>query len=125
MLKALVDTQLFLTFLMSFILRVLPHIDSSEPFDKEVYGWVLLCSMVALLCCAVGLTVVQIHRRHRFKARLLENEDQLGALLTRGSSGQGAQIQSDSEQEDPTAADDGAGVAAAVAGLSRPASPAT
>jgi hypothetical protein len=76
---------------------------------------VLLCSMVALLCCAVGLTAVQIHRRHRFKARLLEDEDQLGALhLTRGSSGQGAQRQSDLDQEDPTAA---------VVGLSRPASP--
>ena len=127
-LKALVDTQLFLTFLMSFILRVLPHIDSSEPFDKEVYGWVLLCSMVALLCCAVGLTAVQIRRRHRFKARLLENEDQLrrhqrlGVLhLTRGSSGQGAQRPSDSEQEDAAAADDA--ISTAVAGLSRPASP--
>jgi hypothetical protein len=68
---------------------------------------------------------VQIRRRHRFKVRLLEDEDQLGALhLMRGSSGQGAQIQSDSEQEDPTAADDDA-IAAVVAGLSRPASPAT
>ena len=37
-LKTLVDGQLFLTFLMSFILRVLPHIDSSEPFGKELYG---------------------------------------------------------------------------------------
>eukprot|EP01046_Picozoa_sp_COSAG06_P109996 COSAG06_NODE_56507_length_284_cov_0.978378_1_plen_94_part_11 len=79
--------------------------------------------MVALLCCAVGLTAVQIHRRYRFKARLLENEDQLGALLTRGSSVQSAQQQLDSEQEDSAAADDDA-LAAAVAGLSRPASPA-
>jgi hypothetical protein len=120
-LKALVDTQLFLTFLMSFILRVLPDIDSSEPFDQEVYGWVLLCSMVALLCCAVGLTVVQIRRRHRFKTRLLENEDQLGVLLlTRGSSGQVAQRSSNG---DITSVSDNT-AAAVAAGLSRPASPA-
>eukprot|EP01046_Picozoa_sp_COSAG06_P040051 COSAG06_NODE_4805_length_3940_cov_25.637594_2_plen_845_part_00 len=119
-LKALVDTQLFLMFLMSFILRVLPHIDSSEPFDKEVYGWVLLCSMVALLCCAVGLTVVQIHRRHRFKARLLE-KGQLGALdLTRSSSSQGALRPSDGD----IALVSGDTATAVAAGLSRPASPA-
>jgi hypothetical protein len=105
---------------MSFILRVLPHIDSSEPFDKEVYGWVLLCSMVALLCCAVGLTVVQIHRRHRFKARLLE-KGQLGALdLTRGSSSQGALRPSDGD----IALVSGDTATAVAAGLSRPASPA-
>jgi hypothetical protein len=98
---------------------VLPHIDSSEPFDKEVYGWVLLCSMVALLCCAVGLTVVQIRRHHRFKSRLLEDEDQLGALLTRGSSGQAAQRPSNG---DITSVSDDTAAAVAVS-LSRPASP--
>eukprot|EP01046_Picozoa_sp_COSAG06_P017147 COSAG06_NODE_1155_length_10484_cov_7.061759_9_plen_1028_part_00 len=74
-LKAIVDAQLFMTFLISFILRVLPDINSSEPFDTEVYGWLLLCSMVTLLCCAVGLTVVQVRRRYRFKARLLQLGD--------------------------------------------------
>jgi hypothetical protein len=120
-LKALVDTQLFLTFLISFILRVLPHIDSSEPFDKEVYGWVLLCSMGTLLCCAIGLTVMQIHRRRRFKARLLENEDQLGALLTRGNSISLPHLDPDG---DFAAVDTrGDAVVAAAGGLSRPASP--
>jgi hypothetical protein len=80
---------------------------------------VLLCSMVVLLCCAVGLTAVQIRRRHRFKARLLENGDQLGALLTRGSSGQGAQRQSNGHIA--SVSDDTA--AAVAAGISRPASP--
>ena len=120
-LKALVDTQLFLTFLISFILRVLPDINSSEPFGKEVYGWVLLFSMVAVMCFAVGLTIAQIRRHHRFKARLLENEDQLAVLLASGQSDhEGVQ---QSESGSPATGDVGI-AAAARAGLSRPASPA-
>lgn len=74
-LKALVDTQLFLTFMISFILRVLPDIDSSEPFGEEVYGWMLLCSMLLLICGTISLTFMQIHRHLRFKAQLLQLGD--------------------------------------------------
>ena len=85
-LKALVDTQLFLTFLVSFILRVLPEIYSTEPFDKDVYGWLLLVSMAGLLVSAFALTVVQVRRRLRFKADLLNvAEHDLGPLI-RGTS---------------------------------------
>jgi hypothetical protein len=68
-LKALVDTQLFLTFLISFILRVLPEIDSAEPFGAVFYGWLLLSTMIVLLCCAFGLTLRQLRRRQAFKDR--------------------------------------------------------
>ena len=56
-LKALVDTQLFLAFLVSFILRVLdvPGFLGSEPFGAEMYGLLLLCSMVLLATAAIAL----------------------------------------------------------------------
>ena len=104
-LKALVDTQLFLTFLISFILRVLPDIDSAEPVHTEFYGWLLLSTMVALLGATFGLTLAQVRRRQRFKDELLlSSESQMG-ILTRGAS----------VIEPP--------LATAVTGLSRPASP--
>eukprot|EP01044_Picomonas_judraskeda_P008206 COSAG03_NODE_923_length_5297_cov_3.031358_2_plen_1443_part_00 len=73
-LKALVDTQLFLAFLVSFILRVfdVPGFLGSEPFSAEMYGLLLLCSMVLLLIAAVALTAMQIVRRQKFRARLLD-----------------------------------------------------
>eukprot|EP01043_Picozoa_sp_COSAG02_P021545 COSAG02_NODE_1097_length_14589_cov_6.159075_5_plen_1535_part_00 len=70
-LKAMVDTQLFLTFLVSFILRVMPQINTSEPFAAEFYGWLLLCSMGALLLGAVALTVHQLRRRGKFRTEML------------------------------------------------------
>ena len=85
-LKALVDTQLFLTFLISFILQVLPEINSGEPFSSEFYGWLLLSSMLVLACSGVGLTAAQVRRRHGFKDRLLVNGGQLGGLF-RGNTG--------------------------------------
>ena len=84
-LKALVDTQLFLTFLISFILRVLPKINSGEPVGALFYGWLLLCSMIVLVACAIGLTLAQVWRRQRFKGRLLD--DTTGALGTLTPSG--------------------------------------
>ena len=73
-LKALVDTQLFIAFLVSFILRVLdvPEFRGSEPFGAEVYGLLLLCSMVLLVCAAIALTAMQVSRRRKFRARLLD-----------------------------------------------------
>ena len=65
-LKALVDTQLFLTFLISFILRVLPKIDTAEPLDKDAYGWMLVGSAVFLFVAFVGLTAAQVRRMKTF-----------------------------------------------------------
>lgn len=79
-LKAIVDMQLFLTFLISFILRVLPKMNTSEPFDEDAYGWLLLMSFVTLLCLAIGLTVALILRRHRFLSRLSIDGEHLMAV---------------------------------------------
>ena len=80
MLKALVDTQLFLTFLISFIVRVLPEMRGAEPFSVDAYGWLLVLSMGGLVCAAVALTVMQTRRRRRFRERLLEVDGALDAV---------------------------------------------
>jgi membrane protein YdbS with pleckstrin-like domain/nitrate reductase NapE component len=63
-LKACVDTQLFLTFLISFILRVLPQMemDTAEPLQEADYGWLLVGSLVLLLIAFVGLTISEARR---------------------------------------------------------------
>jgi hypothetical protein len=73
-LKAMVDAQLFLAFLVSFILRVLavPGFLALEPFGEDSYGLLLVCSMAVLVCAALALTAMQIARRQKFRARLLE-----------------------------------------------------
>ena len=83
-LKALVDTQLFLTFLISFIVRVLPELRSEEPFDADVYGWLMVLSMGLLVCAAVVLTVRQARRRRSFRKRLLEVDGGLDAVSSVG-----------------------------------------
>jgi hypothetical protein len=65
LLKALVDMQLFLTFLVSFILRVLPLIETAEPAGQDFYGWLLLLSIAWVVCAGVGLTAMQILRRQK------------------------------------------------------------
>ena len=61
MLKVLVEMQLFLTFLISFILRVLPRVKEFEPIDDSiVYGDVLLGSIVAFFAIAFGFTLWQV-----------------------------------------------------------------
>lgn len=69
-LKALVDAQIFLTFLISFILRVMPHIDSTEPTDDEFYAGLLIASMLLLCMVAVVLTLYQVRRKHLFSQGL-------------------------------------------------------
>ena len=117
-LKALVDTQLFLTFLISFILRVLPAINTDEPVHKEFYGWLLVSTMVLLVACAFGLTFAQVRRRHLFKVSLLlSSEGQFGMI----SDTHDRFEQSSANVNEPSAA---AHVAAtAPVGLSRPSSP--
>ena len=63
-LKILVDAQLFLAFLLSFLLRVLPRLELQqyEPLSSEFYGWVLLLSVGGLLVAAIGLTLRRVRR---------------------------------------------------------------
>ena len=63
-LKSLVDVQLFLTFLLSFLLRVLPWLELKEyePLSAEFYGWAELLSVIGLLAAAMALTVRRIRR---------------------------------------------------------------
>jgi hypothetical protein len=49
-----------------------PGFLGSEPFGAEMYGLLLLCSMVLLVIAAVALTAMQIARRQKFRARLLD-----------------------------------------------------
>ena len=69
-LKAVVDIQLMITFLISFILRVLPLSDSNrevemyEPFKTEaeatkVYGWLLIGSLIAVIFFAMAMMLRQ------------------------------------------------------------------
>ena len=57
------EGQIFVTFLISFILRVLPQIESSEPLTALTYGWVLVVTLSALIVTAVGLSAHQVWRR--------------------------------------------------------------
>jgi hypothetical protein len=75
-LKALVEAQIFLTFLVSFILRVLPRVAVFEPLGAEAYGWLLVGGLGCVLVAAAWLTTGQLwrarvwhavnHRRLRF-----------------------------------------------------------
>jgi hypothetical protein len=75
LLKALVDGQIFLTFLVSFILRILASDDGEfdlyEPVGAVAYGWLLLGSMATVVTAAVALTVRQECRGRRFRGSML------------------------------------------------------
>ena len=86
LLKACAEGVLFLTFLISFILRVMPGIETYEPWGHEAYGWVLVGAFSLYLITAVSLTAKQIAGRRRFRAQLLEglgsfDEDEGGEAL--------------------------------------------
>jgi leucine-rich repeat protein SHOC2 len=70
--KTLVDVQLFLTFLISFILRVLPRVREYEPLDEQFYGQFLMVSFGSVLTVAVGLTLRLVLRHKQFRSRLAE-----------------------------------------------------
>ena len=85
---------IFLVFLVSFILRVLPRIEIYEPIGFRGYGYVLLCSVGAFMAVLIGLVTKQFYRHRRFQMGLEEfavggfgGEEgvELG-LLTRGHS---------------------------------------
>ena len=68
-----VQAQIFLTFIIAFILRVLPDLSTSEPFDADFYGLVLLVSFLLLLLVAMpSLTAKQIYRQYRFRSGLVD-----------------------------------------------------
>ena len=73
--KACVDAQIFLTFLLSFILRVLPRLDSVEVGDAALYGYVLLTSLVLVVMTAVGLLGRKLCRHRHFRKRLIATID--------------------------------------------------
>lgn len=59
-----------MTFLISFILRVLPRVASFEAVGAVGYGRLLVGSLAMVLLAAVGLLVQQVRRRRRFYGRL-------------------------------------------------------
>lgn len=86
-LKAAVDLQIFLTFLVSFMLRALDATPASAgglglaSFEPELtqeptirggpavfYGWVLVGSLGLVLALAAGLTMSQLQQRRRWLA---------------------------------------------------------
>eukprot|EP01048_Picozoa_sp_COSAG05_P007703 COSAG05_NODE_551_length_8736_cov_5.409401_1_plen_1202_part_00 len=72
LLKTLVDAQIFLTFLVSFILRVFPYITDLDPaLPKSFYGLILLISVILLVLATAGLTVKQIRRHRSFRRRIV------------------------------------------------------
>lgn len=90
--KASVDFQIFLTFLISFVLRALEatpsassglglasfepqFVQTSDGGPAVFYGWVLVGSLAAVLVLAVALTTSQLYRRHRWLKRTMEGAE--------------------------------------------------
>ena len=71
-LKTAAELVLFLTFLISFILRVLPRIEAYEPLTADTYGWVLVAAFGSFVALAVGLTAKQNWERRRFRSGLAD-----------------------------------------------------
>lgn len=74
LLKAAVDAQLFLAFLLSFILRVLLTGQSNnyEPLNRDQFGRIFIGSMCCLLLAFCGLTCAQVFRQKSFRSGLVE-----------------------------------------------------
>jgi hypothetical protein len=84
-LKALADAQIFVVFLISFMLRVLPFVqmDSREPGTTVEYGHVLLASFAFFAIAALFLTTLLVYRHRRFRHQLtasIENEFESGVF---------------------------------------------
>jgi hypothetical protein len=80
-LKACVDTQIFLTFLLSFMLRAMHGVNTSEPFDTLTCGWLIVISLVFVLSAAVALTAKQMYRKRQFRSRLqVAASDNFGSI---------------------------------------------
>ena len=83
-LKTAAELVLFLTFLISFILRVLPRIEAYEPLAADTYGWVLVAAFASFVALAVGLTAKQNWERRRFRSGLA---DFAGGSFSEGGGG--------------------------------------
>ena len=93
-LKACVDAQIFLTFLVSFILRVLHDetIRAAEPLKAAFYGWVLVGSMALLMVTAVALTIVQVRPcAHQCVGKYWSCMVENGRLLSRCGDGRNSE----------------------------------
>ena len=71
-LKVCAEAVLFLTFLISFILRVLPRVEMYEQVRAETYGYLLLCSFGVFATLFVALVARQTYRRRRFQQGIAE-----------------------------------------------------
>jgi hypothetical protein len=73
MLKTVVDAHILLTFLVSFMLRVLSDdtIRSFEPLQADFYGWIIVLSMILVGVAGVALTGEQIYKHMRFRSQLV------------------------------------------------------
>eukprot|EP01044_Picomonas_judraskeda_P002936 COSAG03_NODE_226_length_10318_cov_14.007925_2_plen_1266_part_00 len=95
-LKLCAEAVLFLTFLTSFILRVLPRVEAYEPVGAEAYGYLLVSAFGVFAALFFGLVARQTYRRRHFQLGLLEfapgfESDTGGqemSILTRGTSHQ-------------------------------------
>lgn len=96
-LKVCAEAVLFLTFLISFILRVLPRVEVYEPVGAKAYGYLLLSAFGIFAALFVALVARQTYRRHRFRTGLAAialggfeggGGGQELAMLTRGTSHQ-------------------------------------
>jgi hypothetical protein len=65
-LKTTADLVLFLTFLISFILRVIPRVGAYEPVTDIQFGWFLVACYVCFVVVGIGLTMKQTLARRRF-----------------------------------------------------------
>jgi hypothetical protein len=71
-LKVCAEAVLFATFLISFILRVLPRVEMYEPVGAEAYGYLLLSSFGVFATLFVALVARHTYRRRRFQQGLAE-----------------------------------------------------
>ena len=81
-LKTLVEAQLFMTFLISFILRVLPHMASFESVDATVYALILVVSLVGVLAIALVLLGARLYQKSQHSQVNQSKGSIAGALLS-------------------------------------------
>jgi hypothetical protein len=83
-LKALVDFQIFLSFLCSFILRVLAAVSTFESLGKAFYGDVLVSSFIVVLVAAGALIAYQVHRhKHALRSSMRESLEGIDSPVSR------------------------------------------
>jgi Ca2+/H+ antiporter len=82
-LKSLVEGQIFLTFLISFIIRT--QNINVERFGPEFFGAVLVVSLGMVILAAAVLVAKQVHHKRSFEARLLEGIEFETVTATGGS----------------------------------------